>query len=411
MGTIDDLFKEFPPSVQKYLQSAWGQVSDEQRVEMNHTLEAFLPLIEGKIKVARRILDLLEMHYAPLLFTKRKIVIIGPVNVGKTSLFNQFMLSREEKGKVSAVPGTTRENHSAGCGAWDIIDTPGADHGTNVGDEERAKAMAAASQADFLIVVFDATRGVTASCEELYREVLALDKPHVLALNKIDMVRKDLGGVLAEAARTLGVGEEQIIPVSAARGEKIDRLAAAIVKTDAGVLHSLGEIMPKYRHMLARQWILSAAGSAGVIGLTPLPLVDLIPLTALQGALVLNLAGIYGYKITLSRAKELVMTFGAGIAARTLFEQLSKLGGVPGWILAAAIAASTTAAIGFAAEKWFEKGEKATAAKISELARKLSGEIIPRLKSIGKKRPGKKKIEGAITEILDELEGHTQAHD
>jgi GTPase len=404
MGSIDDLFKEFPPSVQRFLSTAWGEVSAEQRAEMNQTLEAVLPLIEGKIKVARRILELMEMHYAPLIFTKQKIVIIGPVNVGKTSLFNQFMLSRAEQGLVSPVPGTTRENHSAGCGAWEIVDTPGADHGSNVGDDEKAKAMAAASKADFIIVVFDASRGVTASCEELYREVLALDKPHIIVLNKIDMVRRELDGVLAEAARTLGIAVEQMIPVSAKGGEKIDRLVAAIVKTDSRILHSLGEIMPKYRHMLARQWILSAAGSAGVIGLTPLPLVDLIPLTALQGALVLNLAGIYGYKITLARAKELVLTFGAGIAARTLFEQLSKLGGVPGWVLAAAIAASTTAAIGFAAEKWFEKGERASAAKISDLSRKFTGAIASRLRSLGKKKPGRKTVEGAITEILEEIE-------
>jgi uncharacterized protein (DUF697 family) len=198
------------------------------------------------------------------------------------------------------------------------------------------------------------------------------------------------------------VGQEQIIPVSAAKGEKIDRLVTAIIKADPALLHGLGEIMPRYRHTLARQWILSAAGSAGVIGLTPLPLVDLIPLTVLQGALVLNLAGIYGYRITLARAKELVMTFGAGIAARTLFEQLSKLGGVPGWILAAAIAASTTAAIGFAAEKWFEKGEKVTAAKISELAKQFTDNIVARLASLGRKKPAKEKLEGAITAALDE---------
>jgi len=402
MDEAQRVFREFPSAVRHELVAAWAHMSDEQKAEMKRVVETLKPLVEGKLKVVKEILQLMEDQYSPLLFPRSRIVIIGPVNAGKTTLYNQFMRTKEDKGEVSPVPGTTRDTRQAGTGFWELVDTPGADHGTNVGDDEKDKAMNAASQADFLIVLFDASHGVNASGRDLYREIAALGKPHVVALNKIDMVRKALKEIVKDTARALGISEEQILTVSAMKGENIGSLVNAVVKADSRVLHSMGRLMPQYRQTLARRWIMSAAGSAGVIGLTPIPLVDLIPLTALQGALVLNIAAIYGYNINLSRAKELIATFGAGIAARTIFEQLSKLGGIPGWVLAAAIASATTAAIGFAAEKWFETGERVSSEKISELAGKITGEIIPKLTSLGKKKPAKEKLEGAITKALEE---------
>ncbi|MGV8121298.1 MAG: GTP-binding protein [Candidatus Xenobiia bacterium LiM19] len=402
MDSTQKIFTEFPSMVRHELTDAWDHMSDEQKAEMGRIVETLAPLVEGKLKVVKELLHMMEDQYSPLLFSRNRIAIIGPVNAGKTTLFNQFMQKKEDKGEVSPVPGTTRDIRQAGAGCWELLDTPGADHGTNVGDDEKMKAMDAASRADFLIVLFDASLGVTVSGRDLYKEILTLNKHHVVVLNKIDMVRKDLREIKADAARALGVGEEQILTVSAAKGDNIGQLVTAIVKADSRVLHSMGSLMPRYRHMLARRWILSASGSAGVIGLTPIPFFDIIPLTALQAFLVLNIAAVYGYTLNLARAKELIVTFGAGIAARTLFEQLSKLGGFPGWVLAAAIASSTTAAIGYAAEKWFETGEKVSSEKVSQMAKKITDEIIPRLTSLGKKKPGKEKLEGAITGALEE---------
>ena len=61
--------------------------------------------------------------------------------------------------------------------------------------------------------------------------------------------------------------------------------------------------------------------------------------------MILSIARIYGFRITLRRAKELIAAFGLGFAARYAFHQLSKLGGVPGWVLGASIAAATTVAM------------------------------------------------------------------
>ena len=83
----------------------------------------------------------------------------------------------------------------------------------------------------------------------------------------------------------------------------------------------------------------------------------MIPLLAIQTGLVLSISRIYGYQITAARARELIVTFGVAMIARTLFQELSKLGGVPGWLLSSAIATSTTVAIGYAAMTWFARGD------------------------------------------------------
>ena len=67
-----------------------------------------------------------------------------------------------------------------------------------------------------------------------------------------------------------------------------------------------GQGLPAYRWRLAWRSITGAATTAGLIALTPLPFMDFIPLVAIQASLVLGIARIYNYKITLKRARELV---------------------------------------------------------------------------------------------------------
>jgi uncharacterized protein (DUF697 family) len=117
-----------------------------------------------------------------------------------------------------------------------------------------------------------------------------------------------------------------------------------------------------------------------------LPVIDFVPLVVTQSIMVVSIARIYNYKITPQRAAELVATFGLAFLGRTLFQELSKLGGLPGWLLSAAIASSTTVVMGYAAVRWFETGQK------------LSTEAI---KSLGKRKPGKKGLRESITQSLE----------
>jgi uncharacterized protein (DUF697 family) len=118
---------------------------------------------------------------------------------------------------------------------------------------------------------------------------------------------------------------------------------------------------------------------------------------------VLSVGRIYGYKITIGRARELLATFGVGLIARTAYQQLSKLLGVPGWVLSAAIAAATTVAIGYGAVLWFGYGEKPTRASLQRLTTEVAVHLRDQLLGLGKKRPERETVRARITGALKEL--------
>jgi len=162
----------------------------------------------------------------------------------------------------------------------------------------------------------------------------------------------------------------------------------------------LGRALPEYRWQLAWRTIVSAASASAVVALTPIPVIDFIPLVDIQSMMVVGIARIYNYDITLARTRELIATFGLGFLARTLFNELSKLGGVPGWLLSAAVASSTTVAMGYAARVWFENGEKLSAETIANITRSVTGYMLESLRSFGKRKPGSKSLEERISASL-----------
>jgi uncharacterized protein (DUF697 family) len=169
------------------------------------------------------------------------------------------------------------------------------------------------------------------------------------------------------------------------------------------LLAAVAEALPEYRSKLAWQRIVPAASSAGAIGWIPLPFVDLAPLFLIQAGMVLSIARVYGYKITFSRAKELLATFGIGFLGRSAYQQLSKLLGVPGWILSAAIAAATTVAIGYAAMMWFSLGERPSKATLKQMTVDVAGRLRLQLGGLGKKRPDKASIRQRINLALKDM--------
>ena len=139
-----------------------------------------------------------------------------------------------------------------------------------------------------------------------------------------------------------------------------------------------------------------------LIALTPIPLMDIIPLVAIQTSLVLTLARIYNKPLNWTRGRELITGLGAGVLARTLFGELSKLGGVPGWVLSASIAGGTTLSIGVLVMRWFETGEKPDRKEVGRMAKKFGSDVRSRLSRFGKKKPSKESVTEALDGLLDE---------
>ena len=192
------------------------------------------------------------------------------------------------------------------------------------------------------------------------------------------------------------------MPISAKDGTNVERVMVAIAKTEPEIVAALARALPEYRWKLAWSAITGAASTAAVIALTPLPILDVIPLLAIQSALVLSIARIYQYDITFKRARELVVTFGLGLLGRTLFQELSKLGGPPGWLLSAAIASSTTVVMGYAAMLWFERGERLTGDTLKQITKSVTRYLLESLKEFAKRKPSKQSLQERMAAALEQ---------
>ena len=398
MAKIDDLIDKLPGDTREIVRTIWSSLSPDEKL-------SFLSLLEGMPSEASLIKLLIRLSTSQLRLAfgnKQRVAIVGPANVGKSTLYNQFVSEKDRQAEVSAMPGTTRVNQQADAGLFALVDTPGADAVGEVGEAEQREAMLAAAQADFLIILFDAIQGVKKTELDLYYQLLALKKPHLVALNKIDLVRKESAQVIARAAKSLNLEPEQVIPLAARSGEGIASILSTIAMAEPEIVAALGRGLPQYRWQLAWRSIAGAASASAVIALTPLPVIDFAPLAITQSIMVLGIARIYNYRITFQRAKELVVTFGLGFLARTLFAELSKLGGVPGWILSAAIASSTTVVMGYAAAVWFERGEKLSSETIKKLTQTLTQVLMDTLKGLGKRKPNRESLQTRINEALQQ---------
>jgi small GTP-binding protein len=391
-------FDEFIDQWRSELSAAWDTLPAETRTTLTKSLRLFPEDLKGWKSLIDQAMDQVRLAAG----TKHTVTIIGPVNAGKSTLYNQFIRTKRDRAEVSAIPGTTRFSQESDAGIFSIIDTPGADAPGVVGEAEKERALEAAKGADVLILIFDAVHGIRPPEQKLFDEISKLGIPFIVALNKMDLMKKNRPVVVGKSAGALGIPSEQIIPISAEKGIGLERLLLAIAKCEPGIVVALGAALPEYRWKLAQSAITKAASTAAAIAVTPLPFLDFFPLLGVQSALVLTIARIYAYRITLSRARELIATFGIAMLGRTLFYELSKLGGPPGWILAAAVSAGTTTALGYGAAIWFERGERLSRKALENISRAVTSTVIDRLKTLGKRRPKKGTLRQKIQESLED---------
>ncbi|MEA1976750.1 MAG: GTPase [Chloroflexota bacterium] len=392
-------FEEFVGRWGGEILKLWDSLAQEERDDLTKVLGQ-LPLDpKGWKSLIESSLDHIQFAAGD----KSSIAIVGPANAGKSTLYNQLIQTKEDRSKVSAVPGTTRDPQESDVGLFLIVDTPGADAAGSVGIVEKEKALEAASEADVIVAMFDAAHGIREPEETLFQELRDLNKPIVVTLNKMDLVGKERPVVLGRAAAGLGIGVEQIIPLSAKKGEGVASILQAIAKSEPRIVAALGKALPAYRWDLAQTAIGRAASTAAAIAITPLPFIDFIPLLGVQAALVLGIARIYGEKITMQRARELIVTFGAGMLGRTLFYELSKFGGPPGWILSAAVAAGTTVAVGYGAMVWFERGVKVSRDELKRISGAVGETLIERLKTMGQRRPNRQSLQDRVSIVLEDI--------
>lgn len=400
---FETFLETFPPENRDTIREAWGVLPRDLQRELELTLAAFSGLIRRNPASVGDLLKIIARTAGPAVAPLHRLAIVGPVNVGKSTLFNALCPGLDNPAQVSSVPGTTKVAQEQKTQIFSLIDTPGADHARDDEGNERGEAIRSAQDADFLVLVFDATRSITKGDQALFHELKLLGKQYVLVLNKIDRIdSKERQSVVEAAARALGVYPKRVVPLSAENETGLDRLLMEIAALEPRLLGQLGHLLPDYRKSLCWQAVRRATVASTLVALTPIPFMDLIPLTAIQISLVLTLARIHDQPLNWKRGKEILTGLGAGVLARTAFGELSKLGGLPGWALSASIAAGTTLSIGSIVMRFFETGEKPQKGALRAVASKFGRTVRGRLLSFGRKKPSKESLTEALDDLLDE---------
>jgi len=105
------------------IRKVWDSLGEGTRSDLLNTLN----IIPSNQKGWQSLIDqsIEHMHFAT--GRKQYVAIVGPANVGKSTLYNQFVRSSLDKSEVSAIPGTTKETKESDAGLFDIVDTPGMD--------------------------------------------------------------------------------------------------------------------------------------------------------------------------------------------------------------------------------------------------------------------------------------------
>ena len=156
------------------------------------------------------------------------VAVVGRPNVGKSTLVNRFIGRREAI--VEDFPGVTRDRNSYEA-LWNgrrfmVTDTGGWEPDAKGMHKEIAnQAERAMKTADVIVLVVDATVGVTITDEIVARSLLRSDIPVLVAANKSDSPNAD--GDAAEFW-ALGLGEPH--PISSLHGRGAADLLDEIVE-------------------------------------------------------------------------------------------------------------------------------------------------------------------------------------
>ena len=163
-----------------------------------------------------------------------KVAIIGKPNVGKSSLINK--LAQEDRVIVSDIAGTTRDAIDTKIKfnekEYTFIDTAGLRRKNKIKEEiERysiIRAVSAVERADVVVIVIDATEGVTEQDAKIAGIAHDRGKGIIIAVNKWDAIEKNNNTVkeYTEKIRQIlsFMPYAEILFISAKSGQRLPRL-------------------------------------------------------------------------------------------------------------------------------------------------------------------------------------------
>ncbi|SFN11560.1 GTP-binding protein [Dokdonella immobilis] len=376
------------------------------------------------------------------------LAVFGRVSVGKSALANSLL--GETAFEVGVLHGTTRTASPrpwqvvAGSGVH-LIDTPGIDELDGEAREQLAHEVAGISD----LVVFVVDGDMTTRERDALGLLAATERPLLIALNKADRYDSEELERLLKRLREHAAGlvrAEDVVAVSAmppplkrvsldADGrEQVEMIRQApnidalrdrltdVLAREGRTLSALNaslfagrltdavarRIVVARRELAAKVIRQYCLAKSIAVALNPIPVADLLAAGALDAALVMHLARVYGLPITRREAGGLIGTICAQLAAlmgaiwgiHLVASALKGLSAGMSTVLTAtaqgALAWYATEIVGRAADRylaagksWGELGAKRVVADIVEsldrdsILREARAEILRRLRSTG----------------------------
>ncbi|HEY9827731.1 MAG TPA: GTP-binding protein [Stenomitos sp.] len=317
------------------------QLPTQKTAIADRTLEAVRNQVaQIQDEVARQALLLRSQEIETTLQSRElRIVVFGTGAAGKTSLVNALV--GRMVGATSPTMGTTTVGETYCLELKGIqrevyiTDTPGLLEVGVAGTEREQMARQLATEADLLLFVVDAD--LTQSEFEALHALYQMGKRLILVLNKIDrytapnrdaIVQRlsdrlpdvDIAAIAAAPQRLhLPSGEtvqpqsdivallQQMITILRTEGEELlaENILLQATRLGDDVQQLLDEQRLRQANRLVErfQWI-----GAGVIWITPLPVVDLLATAAVNAQMVVELGRVYGCEMDLERGKELALS-------------------------------------------------------------------------------------------------------
>jgi GTPase len=162
------------------------------------------------------------------------IAIVGRPNVGKSTLFNRLVGTRQAI--VDPTPGVTRDRLYADAEwrgqVFTLVDTGGFEPllEEEIPRKVREQAEQAIGEADLIVFVVDGRAGLVATDVEVAAILRRTQKPLLLAVNKLDHTAHE-----PHTAEFYELGIDPLLPISAEHGRGVGELLDALVERLPGV--------------------------------------------------------------------------------------------------------------------------------------------------------------------------------